>query len=191
VIDQLTEICGDRPIMVGFDRGGAYPKVFSALKEKNVDWVTYRRAPLVTPTTDPHLSWIAVDNKRLSFRLADEMVELAGYGRARQLSLYEDGKLAFQILTSDTKTSGGCLVRTLRARWRIENTFKYSEEHQGIHWLASYAMDEIEDDTVVDNPARVTPELSARKPRQRWSLPEQRSVRQLPTLVVPSTTAAR
>ena len=46
-------------------------------------------------------------------------------------------------------------MRTLRARWRIENTFEYAEDHQGIHWLCSYAMDEIADDTVVDNPARV------------------------------------
>jgi len=48
------------------------------------------------------------------------MVELADYGQARQLSLYEDGKLALQILTSDTKTNGARLVRTLRARRRIE-----------------------------------------------------------------------
>ena len=163
VIDQLTEICGDRPIMVGFDRGGAYPKVFSALKEKNVEWVTYRRAPLVTPTSTPHTSWVEVDGTRLSLALADEMVELANYGEARQLSLYEDGKLALQILTSDTKTSGARLVRTLRARWRIENTFKYAEEHQGIHWLCSYATEEIEDDTVVDNPARVKARAERKK----------------------------
>uniref|UniRef100_UPI0023F511C6 hypothetical protein n=1 Tax=Metallibacterium scheffleri TaxID=993689 RepID=UPI0023F511C6 len=80
VIDQLIEICGARPIMVGFDRGGAYPKVFSALKERGVDWVTYRRAPLVTPTTAPRISWVEVDDKRILYRLADEIVELAGYG---------------------------------------------------------------------------------------------------------------
>lgn len=155
VIDQLIEICGARPIMVGFDRGGAYPKVFSALGERNVDWVTYRRAPLVTPMAAPHISWVEVDSKRLSYRLADEMVELAGYGEARQLSCYEQGKVVFQILTSDTTTTAARLVRALRARWRIENTFKYAEEHHGIHWLCSYAMDEIPDDTQADNPARV------------------------------------
>ncbi|MHB1599783.1 MAG: hypothetical protein ACYCXY_13065, partial [Acidimicrobiales bacterium] len=64
--------------------------------------MTYRRAPLVTPTTAPRISWIAVDDKRLSYRLADEIVELAGYGEARQLSLYEHDKVVFQILTSDS-----------------------------------------------------------------------------------------
>ena len=33
-------------IMVGFDRGGAYPAVFAHCREQNVHWVTYRRAPL-------------------------------------------------------------------------------------------------------------------------------------------------
>ncbi len=155
VIDQLLAICGTRPIMVGFDRGGAYPKVFSALRERHVDWVTYRRAPLVTPTADPRISWVQVDGTRLSYRLADEMVSLPGYGEARQLSLYEGGNVVVQILTSHTTASGARLVRALRARWRIENVFKYAEEHHGIHWLASYAMDEVPDDTKVDNPARV------------------------------------
>ncbi len=98
VIDQLLAICGDRPIMVGFDRGGSYPKVFSDLRDKNVDWVTYRRSPLVIPTSAPQISWMMVDNKRVSFQLADEMVELAGYGECRQLSLYEDHKVVLQIL---------------------------------------------------------------------------------------------
>jgi hypothetical protein len=155
VIDQLLAICGDRPIMVGFDRGGAYPKVFSALRERGVDWVTYRRAPLVAPTCAPRTSWIEVDGKRLSYRLADEIVELAGYGDARQLALYEHDKVVLQILTSDITTSGARLLRALRARWCIENTFKYAEEHQGIHWLCSYTMEEIPDDTEIDNPSRV------------------------------------
>jgi len=155
VIDQLIEICGERPIMVGFDRGGAYPKVFTALKERKVDWVTYRRAPLVAPTCAPRISWVEADDRRLSYRLADETVELPAYGEARQLSLYEGGEVVFQILTSDTTTSGARLLRALRARWCIENTFKYAEEHHGIHWLASYAMEEVPDDTEIDNPARV------------------------------------
>ena len=54
-------------------------------------------------------------------------------------------------------------MRALVARWRIENTFKYAEEHHGIHWLCSYAADEIPDDTVVDNPARLTARAKRKK----------------------------
>lgn len=155
VIDQLIEICGKRPIMVGFDRGGSYPKVFSALREREVDWITYRRAPLVLPTVTPEIYLVEVDAKHLSYNLADEIVEVKGYGQARQLSLYQGDRVVFQILTSDNESNSVDLLRALRARWRIENTFKYAEEHHGIHWLCSYEMEELPDNTLVDNPVRL------------------------------------
>jgi hypothetical protein len=155
VIDQLIEICGKRPIMVGFDRGGSYPKVFSTLRERGVDWITYRRAPLVPPAVTPEIYLAEVDGKYLSYNLADEIVEVNSYGQARQLSLYQDDRVVFQILTSDTRSNAVDLLRALRARWRIENTFKYAEEHHGIHWLATYEMEELPDDTVINNPTRI------------------------------------
>jgi transposase len=155
VIDQLIEISAGHPIMVGFDRGGSYPKVFSALREREVDWITYRRAPLVPPTVTPEIYLVEVDAKYLSYNIADEIVEVNGYGQARQLSLHQGDRVVFQILTSDNESNGVDLLRALRARWRIENTFKYAEEHHGIHWLCSYEMEELPDDTVINNPVRL------------------------------------
>ena|GEM_PF-6768158 len=43
----------DAEIMLGFGRGGAYPSVFTACRAANVDSITYRRAPLATPTGLP------------------------------------------------------------------------------------------------------------------------------------------
>ena len=40
-------------IMLGFDRGGAYPQVFAHCRDQEVHWVTYRRAPLAVPATLP------------------------------------------------------------------------------------------------------------------------------------------
>ena len=52
MLAQLRQIAGpDAPIMLGFDRGGAYAPVFTACREAHVDWVTYRRAPLAPTTT--------------------------------------------------------------------------------------------------------------------------------------------
>ena len=153
-IDQLQEICGDRPLMIGFDRGGSYPKVFSELRERGLDWVTYRRAPLATPTVTPRSSWVVIDGRRHYVRVADEMVELDGYGPARQITLYEHGRVALQILTSDRTTPAARLAHLLRCRWCIENTFKYLEEHHGLHWLSDYHMDIAPDTTLVRNPER-------------------------------------
>ena len=35
-LDRLRAICGERALMIGFDRGGAYPKAFSELRGSTV-----------------------------------------------------------------------------------------------------------------------------------------------------------
>jgi len=164
VLGQLKAIVGDRRIMVGFDRGGSYPKVFAALAEEDMEWITWRRAPLPAPTTTPKRSWVEVDGLRTTMTLSDELVELNGYDATpvRQLSAYEDGKVVFQVLTSNTELTGARLVRRLRGRWCIENTNKYLEDHQGVHWLATYEMDTEVNTAKVNNPARRTARTTVR-----------------------------
>ena len=45
-------------IMLGFDRGGAYPQVFRRCREQTAHWVTYRRAPLAVPARLPVLTTV-------------------------------------------------------------------------------------------------------------------------------------
>ena len=73
--------------------------------------------------------------------LLHETVHIKDYGTARQLTLFEAGAPVLQVLTSDTRATGADLLCWLRARWRIENTFKYASEHNGIDALADYTMD--------------------------------------------------
>jgi transposase-like protein len=155
-VDQLQRICGQRPLMIGFDRGGSYPKAFTELRDRAIDWVTYRRAPLATPTVAPRASWVTVDGRRHYVRVADELVTLDGYGECRQLTLYEHDRVVLQILTSDRTSSAARLAHTLRCRWCIENTFKYLEDHHGLHWLCDYHMNLAPDTALVRNPERTT-----------------------------------
>lgn len=156
VLAQLRQVTGpDLPIMLGFDRGGAYPSAFTACRIAGADWVTYRRAPLVAATAAPRRSWTLRDGKRVAVMLADEMVQLPKYGQARQLTLFEQGAPVLQVLTSDTTATGASLLCWLRARWRIENMFKYAAAHNGIDTLADYGMDIGPDHRKVKNPARV------------------------------------
>jgi len=147
---------------MGFDRGGSYPVTFSKLADAGVDWVTYRRGALVAPTAKPRWSWFNLDGRRHSYRIADEMVELDGYGPARQISVYEDGKVVFQALTSDTAATAARMAHLLRCRWRIENAFKYLNEHHGIDSLCDYTMDVGPDTSLVRNPDRTTAAASLR-----------------------------
>jgi hypothetical protein len=76
------------------------------------------------------------------------------YGQCRQLTFYEHGRVALQILTSDLTTTAARLAHTLRCRWCIENTFKYLEDHHGLHWLCDYQMEITPDTTLARNPER-------------------------------------
>src|SRR5207342_964386 len=84
----------------------------------------------------------------------DEMVEINGYGPARQLTLFEHDTPVLQILTSDTTAPAAALLAWLRCRWRIENAFKYLTVHHGIDWLCDYRADTDPDTTPMPNPAR-------------------------------------
>ncbi len=157
VVGQLRGICGPGArLLIGFDRGGSYPVTFSKLRDAGVEWVTYRRGALVEPTAAPRWSWFNLDGRRHTYRIADEMVDLDGYGPARQISVYEGDKVVFQVLTSDTAATAARMVHLLRCRWRIENAFKYLAEHHGIDSLCDYTMSVGPDTTPVRNPDRTT-----------------------------------
>jgi len=144
-------------IMLGFDRGGAYASVFTACRQAHADWITYRRAPLRPPRGLPQAVTTIAADRDASFRTwvyADEPVEIGGYGSARQITLFEHGRMVLQVLSSDTTTCPIALLRMLRARWRIENAFKYAAEHQGIDALADYIAAIEVNTRPVDNPAR-------------------------------------
>ena len=156
VLRQLRAVLGPHaPILLGFDRGGAYPSAFTTCRNAGAHWVTYRRAPLAAATATPVQATITRAGKQVQVILADENVDIKGYGPARQLTLYENDAPVLQVLTSDTTATPAGLLYWLRARWRIENTFKYAGQHNGIDALADYAMDIGPDTRKVTNPDRV------------------------------------
>ncbi len=155
VLAGLREVLGpDAGILLGFDRGGSYPTAFTACRQAGMDWVTYRRGKLAAMTAPVARCCTVRDGRQVDVDLADETVEIAGYGPARQLTLVEDGTPVLQVLTSDTTASGAALLAWLRARWRIENLFKYADAHHGISALADYTTDIAADTAKVTNPAR-------------------------------------
>jgi transposase-like protein len=154
-LDQLRAIVGpDAPILLGFDRGGAYPAVFRACRQRDVDWITYRRAPLTVPTGLPlHTTITHPRRAPVTLAYAEETVDLNKYGPARQITLFEHGQPVLQILTSDTTTCPAALILFMRARWRIENLFKYLDFY-GIDYLADYHATIEANTRKIDNPER-------------------------------------
>jgi len=155
VLAQLRQVLGpDAPILLGFDRGGSYPSAFTTCREAGAHWVSYRRASLAATTATPQQATITRSGAQQVASLADEMVQIKDYGPARQLTLYENDAPVLQVLTSDTTATAVGLLYWLRARWRIENMFKYAAAHNGIDALADYGMDAGPDTRKVTNPAR-------------------------------------
>jgi hypothetical protein len=141
-------------IMLGFDRGGAYPQVFRHCREQEVHWVTYRRAPLAVPRGLPVLSVVTVNGRKREVAWAEEIVELKDYGQARQLTLSEHGQVALQVLTSDLDACPAEILAWLKSRWREENFLKYASANYGIDKICDYAAVIEANTKVIDNPAR-------------------------------------
>ena len=152
---ELRAIVGpDAPIMLGFDRGGAYPAAFRACRKAGAHWITYRRAPLTAPTGLPiHTTITHPRRKPATVAHAEETVHIKDYGPARQITLFEHGTAVLQILTSDTTTCPAALILFMRARWRIENLFKYLDFY-GIDYLADYHFTIEANTRKVENPQR-------------------------------------
>jgi transposase len=152
---QLRRIVGEAtPILLGFDRGGAYPTVFKACRAAGAHWITYRRAPLAVSTRLPiHTTITHPRREPTTIAYAEETVQIKDYGPARQITLFEHGKPVLQILTSDTTTCPTALILFMRARWRIENLFKYLDFY-GIDYLTDYHATINPDTHKVNNPQR-------------------------------------
>ena len=141
-------------IMLGFDRGGAYPQVFAHCRAQDVHWVTYRRAPLAVPVMLPVITAITYGGRTRQITWAEETVQVKDYGETRQITLFEHGRVALQILTSDTGACPADILSWLKSRWREENFLKYASVNYGIDKICDY-LAAIEVNTkIVDNPAR-------------------------------------
>ncbi len=93
--------------------------------------VTYRRVPLAVPAKLPVFTAITVGGKCRQITWAEETVQLKDYGDARQITLFEHGKVALQILTSDFDSCPAEIPCWLKSRWREENFLKYASENYG------------------------------------------------------------
>src|SRR5262249_38130342 len=143
----------DAKIMLGFDRGGAYPSVFTACRAAGVDWITYRRGKPVAPRALPVRATLTRGDKTTEVCYTDETVTIHAQGTARQIPLFECGNPFLQTLPPDTTACPGALIWFIRARWRIENLFKYLDFY-GIDYLADYTATIQTNTRPVPNPAR-------------------------------------
>ncbi len=174
-------------IMLGFDRGGACPQVFTHCRKQDVHWVTYRRAPLAVPAMLPVITTATIGGRQRTITWAEEKVQLKDYGEARQLTLFEHGRVVLQILTSDFDACPADILAWLKSRWREENFLKYASVNYGIDKICDYAAAIEVNTKITANPARKTANTRARRAENELAAAE----RALAALLSdPDTTAA-
>jgi len=174
-------------IMLGFDRGGAYPQVFRHCRDQQVHWVSYRRAPLAVPSRLPVLTTITAGGRRRQVTWAEETVQIKDYGQARQITLFEHGRVALQILTSDFDSCPAEILAWLKSRWREENFLKYAAQNYGIDKICDYIASIETNTKIIDNPARKKATAAVREAEKALAAAE----RDLATLIAdPSITPA-
>jgi hypothetical protein len=171
---ELRQIIPAGKILLGFDRGGAYAEAFTACREADIDFITYRRGGLA-PTTAPAAAHrVRRGAGHVQVILADEQINFPKYdGPCRQLTLYERScgcatlagcthlTAVLQVLTSDTTACTPDLLLALKGRWIIENAFKYLDFY-GIDWLVDYHAEIAARTAMVRNPARDTANAAIR-----------------------------
>ena len=81
-------------------------------------------------------------------------MQLKDYGEARQLTLFEHGRVVLQILTSDCESCPAEILDWLKSRWREENFLKYASENYGIDKICDYAATIETNTKPAANPAR-------------------------------------
>ena len=131
-------------IMLGFDRGGAYAQVFRHCRDQDAHWVTYRRAPLAVPAMLPVITTVSYAGRARQIAWAGETVQIKDYGEARQITLFEHGKVALQILTSDfdacpaeilawlkSQVAGGELPQVRQRELRDRQDLRLPRRHRG------------------------------------------------------------
>src|SRR6266545_4784722 len=164
---ELRQIIPAGKILLGFDRGGAYAEAFSACRQADIDFITYRRGALAETRAEPQAHRIRRGPGHVQVILADEQITFPGYDQTcRQLTLYEREecpcphlaacpqlRAVLQVLTSDTTACAPDLLLALKGRWVIENAFKYLDFY-GIDWLVDYHAEIAARTAMVRNPAR-------------------------------------
>ena len=163
-------------IMLGSGRGGACPQVFTHCREQQVHWVTYRRAPLAVPAMLPVITAVGYGGRTRDISWAEETVQLKDYGDARQITLFEHGKAALQVLASDFEACPAEILSWLKSRWREENFLKYASGNYGIDKICDYLAVIEENTKPPATPPATRPTPPSATPRKRWPAPNATSL---------------
>ena len=153
VAKELRVMVGpEARIVIGFDRGGAFPEQLASLRDDGFELVTYERKPY--PLLASSAFDIAFEHNGERFEASDVNKNLgSGHGRVRRVALRgADGRQVNLLAVGQLSVSE--LYAILRGRWVQENGFHHQVHRWGINQLDGRTTQPVDPDTVIPNPAR-------------------------------------
>lgn len=166
VVAAIREVVGDRRFTVVFDRGGFDGKLFTWLQTERIAFITYQRGEPGLPVERFRRRECHFEGRRVRMWLAEDEVRVGGSGPWRRIVVRTKDGHQTPILTSLTRPAPAKIACLIFARWRQENFFKYSTEHQGLDQLLGYAWAEADGARLVPNPERKQVERELKAKRQ-------------------------
>jgi|TARA_B100001964_G_C14231958_1_gene600478 hypothetical protein len=143
---------GPVPLLV-FDRGGAFPKAMSELRDANFEFATYERAPYQTLAASAFDKELELGDEKLRFTESHKKNLRRGRGRVRRIAVrMPDGKQVNILAVSQAPADA--IIGWMLARWCQENQFKHASTRWGSNHIDSYSVDAYDPDAIIPNPAR-------------------------------------
>jgi hypothetical protein len=151
-----SQIDPGTPLLLVFDRAGAFPVEMAALRDEGFEFVTYERKPFPEISAARFDAAPSVVYRREKLRWLEERQKnlLDGRGRVRRISLLTQEGAQINILAVSSAPAPN-LVLALLNRWgKQENQFKHGNERWGINQLDGRTVEPYDEDAVIPNPAR-------------------------------------
>jgi hypothetical protein len=148
------------PLLLVFDRAGAFPGLWKWLRDEGIEFVTYQRASYRKFSQE----WFERHGQPMTLREADgkkiKVTVQAGRmnlgksrGRVRRIRLRMLNGVQLNVVAWSDQ-SDKWLCQTLFTRWRQENGLKHGVERWGINQLDGRVVEEVPSGTLVTNPNR-------------------------------------
>lgn len=152
----------DERILLAFDRGGAFSRQLSELRDDGIEFVTYERAPY------PAIAVSAFDRSVVvrgdTYALHESRNKNLGdrRGRLRRIALRTpDGKQINLLAVSTAPAEhliaillGAAVPNRPSGRWQQENAFRHDDARWGINQLDGRSVEPYPSGTIIPNPAR-------------------------------------
>ena len=191
LIPDLRAVVGDdRRVLIGFDRGGWSPTLFTDLDAAGFDTLTWRKGKIadIEDSTFVEHSHIDEHGRTHTWRLADTEValDIAEGPRAgevfamRQISLFDAAATRqMHILTTRRDLPAAEIRYRMGARWRQENHYRYARIHFDLDSHDTYRAGQDDRTRMVPNPAKKPAYQQVEKARRAMYLAETTRDREL------------